>query len=246
MATTTPHAKGTRKSKKADPAFVEFLDAAGHELRVPITAMKGQLQLLQRRLRKEESREADLADLDRIMFQVERLNHSLEVLLEAAHVEQERLQIMPSSSDLVAVVQRVIATYSSASRAHTLTLNAPETPIVADVDRQRIELVLGVLLANALKYSSGGEIEVCISTDDGSVRVEVSDQGIGVKKEERNRIFQSYARGSNVENGGLGLGLYVAREVIARHQGRLGVRANHKGGSVFWFTLPLHALEGSD
>jgi signal transduction histidine kinase len=244
MATTTTRAKGKRK--KADPAFVEFLDAAGHELRIPITAMKGQLQLLQRRLRKEEGREADLSDLGRIMFQVERLNHSLEVLLEAAHIEQGKLHLMPSASDLVAVAQRVVSTYASASRTHTLAIHAPETPIVASIDRMRIELVLGILLANALKFSPGDEIEICISANDDCACVEVSDHGIGVKKEERSHIFQPYSRGSNVENGGLGLGLYVAREIIAQHQGRLGVRANHEAGSIFWFTLPLRGLEGGD
>ncbi|HEV8194435.1 MAG TPA: HAMP domain-containing sensor histidine kinase [Ktedonobacterales bacterium] len=244
MTTTTTHAKG--KSKKADPAFVDFLDTAGHELRVPITAMKSQLQLLQRRLRKEEGRDADLSDLGRIAFQVERLNQSLEVLLEAAHVEQGRLYLMPSTNDLVAIVQRSVSVYSSASRAHTLTLHAPETPIVASIDRQRIELVLGILLANALKYSPVGDIEVCVSVEDGSARVEVSDHGIGIKKEERSRVFQAYAHGSNVENSGLGLGLYVAREIVSQHGGRIGVRANRKDGSVFWFTLPLRTLKSSD
>ncbi len=244
MVTATTRDKG--KSKQTDPAFVEFLDTAGHELRGPITAMKGQLQLLQRRLRKEEGREDDLADLGRVLLQVERLNHSLEVLLEAAHVEQGRLHIMPSPNDLVAVVERVVSTYSSASRAHTLILHAPETPIVVSLDRQRIELVLSALLANAVKYSHGGDIDICVSADDDSARVEVSDHGIGVKKEDRGRIFQAYMRGSNVENNGLGLSLYVAREVVVRHGGHMGVRANRKGGSVFWFTLPLHALESGD
>lgn len=244
MASATTRAK--RKSGKGDPALVEFLDLAGHELRIPITAMKGQLQLMQRRLRKEEDREADLADVGRILFQVERMNHALEVVLEAAHIEQGRLHLMPAPNDLVGVVQRMVVTYSSASRAHTLALTAPETPLIANVDRARIELVLGILLTNALKYSSGGEIGIVVSADSAHARIEVSDQGIGVPKKDRARIFQPYTRGTNVENGGMGLGLFVARAVIARHSGRMGVRANREAGSTFWFTLPLHAHEDGD
>jgi signal transduction histidine kinase len=241
MATAT-----RRASTKMDSAFIEFLDVAGHELRVPITAMKGQLQLLQRRLRKEEGRDADLADLSRIMFQVERMNHTLEVMLDVAHIEQGRLDLMRSTCDLVAVARRVVSTYSPASRAHTLRLDAPETPIVGSMDRMRIELVLGILLGNALKYSSGGEIDVAISAGDDSARVEVSDHGVGVPQADRKRIFQPYTRGSNVENAGLGLGLYIAREIVRRHGGRMGVRANRNGGSTFWFTLPLSTRASND
>lgn len=239
MATSTTRAKG--KNGKTDPAIVEFLDTAGHELRGPITAMKGQLQLLQRKLRAQQGRDADLADIARVMFQVERLNHSLEVILEGAHVEQGRLRLMPSTNDLVGVVQRVVTIYSYASRAHTLTLHVPEAPIILSVDRQRIDLVLSVLISNAIKYSAGGEIDVTISTSDDCARVEVSDHGIGVLKEDRGRIFQAYTRGGNVENDGLGLSLYIARAVVSRHGGRMGFRANHPNGSVFWLTLPLHS-----
>ncbi len=70
-------------------------------------------------------------------------------------------------------------------------------------------------------------------------RIEISDRGIGVPPADRQRIFAAYTRGSNAENAGAGLGLYVCREVVRRSKGRIGVRGQHGGGSVFWFTLPL-------
>jgi signal transduction histidine kinase len=80
---------------------------------------------------------------------------------------------------------------------------------------------------------------VRLAREEDVVRVEVADRGIGVLPAERSRIFQAYERGSNAENAGAGLGLYVARETIRRHGGRMGVHSRSGGGSVFWFTVPL-------
>lgn len=223
----------------AGDALDEFLDLAGHELRTPITALKGQVQLLQRRLRKEPSRDADLADLGKMMYQIERLNHELDVYLEASHIARKRFDLLPAPSDLVAQSRRLVETFTAAANAHTLVLNAPDEQIVGTWDTRRLLMAIEALLTNALKFSRGGDIEVRVTRDGDMARVEVADRGIGVPSGERTRIFEAYNRGSNAENAGAGLGLYVVRETIRRHRGRVGMRARPGGGSVFWFTVPL-------
>src|SRR6185312_11204921 len=148
-----------------DNAFVRFLDLAGHDLRNPITVLKSQVQLLQRRLNREDGRDDDLRDLNRMAYQIERLNVGLETFLEAARIGRGQFYLVPDLSDLSVAIRRLIGTYESASRVHTVTLEAPDEPIIANWDMARIELVLASLLANALKYSSQGDVIVTVTCE---------------------------------------------------------------------------------
>jgi signal transduction histidine kinase len=217
----------------------DFLDIAGHELRIPITSLKGQVQLMQRRLRREEGRERDMADLDKIAYQVERLNHDLDIYLASVHIAQRRLQVFLEPVDLVPVLTRVVKMYAGGSSNHAVRLECDEESVVGDWDKRRIEQVVGVLIANALKYSPAGEVTVRLSTIHGIAHIEVCDRGLGVPAKERAKIFQAYVHGSNAANHGVGLGLYVARAIIKKMGGRIGVRPRLGGGSEFWIELPF-------
>lgn len=237
--------KTSRKAQNAttaDASFIEFLDLAGHDLRVPITAMKGQMQLMQRRLRRQEGRSAELGDVAKVLYQIERLHQNLATFLEAAHVAQRRLEVLPAENDLVVTIERLISIYDAGDQAHTIVFEHTDDRAHGIFDRPRVEIVLSALLGNALKYMSSGEVHVRLAVEDDTARIEVSDRGPGVPVGERRRIFDAYTTGSNIENPGVGLGLFVAREVVRLHKGRMGVRARRGGGSTFWFTLPLHAL----
>lgn len=221
----------------------EFLDIVGHELRTPITALKGHVQLLQRRLRKQEGRDSDLTELNKMVYQIERINHQLDVYLSASHLVRDKFAIMPAEMDLVAVVRRVVSVYDAGISGHTIELESDADEIRGTWDRRRIEEAVSALLTNAVKYSSGGSILVQISHSSTSARVQVHDRGVGVPAAERRSIFNAYTHGSNVENAGPGLGLHVAREAVRRQGGRIGVRARPGGGSVFWFTIPFMPTE---
>jgi signal transduction histidine kinase len=231
------------KLSSAQTALDDFLDVAGHELRIPLTAMKGRLQLLQRRLRREQEsgqeRARDLADLDLIAYQIERLNHELDLYLAAAHIAQGRLQVAPEPVDMVAIVERLTRVYAAGATAHSVRFERMDESLPGIWDRRRVELALGVLLGNALKYCSGGEVVVRLRPQAEGVRIAVQDRGIGVPPRDRRTIFEPYTHGSNVENYGVGLGLYVARAVVRKHGGRMGVRPRAGGGSIFWIELPL-------
>lgn len=225
-----------------ETAFIRFLDLAGHDLRNPITVLKSQVQLLQRRLHREGNRESDVRDLGRMAYQIERLTVGLDTFLEGARIAQGRFALMPEQCDLTAIARRLATLYGSASRAHTVTLQVPEEEIVATWDPSRVELALAVLLSNALKYSTKGEVQIRLTREPPFARVTVTDSGVGVPPDEASAIFDQYVSGSNVENHGVGLGLFVAREIVRRHGGDIGVTSPESGGATFWFTLPLAGL----
>ncbi len=217
----------------------EFLDLAGHELRAPITALKGQMQLLQRRLRAQPGREGDVAELNKMMYQLERLNHELDIYLDAMHVSRDQFELTPIECDIVAIANRIVAIYATGATGHNIRLEASEEHLIGIWDRKRLDEAISAMLSNAVKYGSNGDIVVRIFRDTRGARVEVLDRGIGVPVVDRHRIFAPYIQGSNVKNAGVGLGLAVAREAIRRHHGRIGIRARAGGGSIFWFVVPV-------
>jgi signal transduction histidine kinase len=238
---TDPEKQTTYSGGVPSGATDEFLALAGHELRSPITALKGHVQLLQRRLRRQSGRENDLTDLDKVMFQVERLTHELDVYLEAVHIARGQFELMPASCDLVAITERLVELYARGVVSHSVHLETAERELAGQWDRQRLQTTVASLLSNAVKFSRGGEVVLRLTREGPCARLEIADRGIGVPPADRQRIFAPYARGSNAENAGAGLGLFVSREIVRRSKGRIGVRGHHGGGSVFWFTLPLDA-----
>jgi signal transduction histidine kinase len=222
-----------------DNEFVRFLDLAGHDLRNPITVLKSQVQLLQRRLGREEGRDEDLREIGRMAYQIERLNVGLDTLVEAARIRQGRFQLMPDTCDLSKVMRRLAAIYETASRAHTITFESPYEPIIANWDTTRVELALAALLTNALKFTTQGDVVVKVTSEPPLARITVTDTGPGIPPGEETAIFEEYVTGSTTENAGVGLGLFVARQIVREHGGDIGVSAPKGGGASFWVTLPL-------
>lgn len=229
-------------SADEENAVLRFLDLAGHDLRNPIAVMKSQVQLLQRRFEREDRAPADIEDLGRIAYQIERLRSGLDTFLEAARIGQGRFILMAERCDLTAIARRIVKTYQVASRAHRITLQTPEEPIIARWDSMRVELALATLVSNALRYSSSGEVRVVLTREPSVARVTVTDSGVGIPPGEEEFIFGEYATGSNAENSGAGLGLYVVRTIVRGHGGDIGVTNPAEGGASFWFTLPLAGI----
>ena|SRR5690348_16860188 len=225
---------------EAERRRVDFLDIASHELRTPLTVLRGQVQLMQRRLRKQPEREVESAEVAKMLYQIERMANQLDVFLAAAHIAQRRFQVNPSEIDLVAAVRRALEAPLAGAMGHTIRFEAAPEQIIGEFDRKRIEELIGILLSSALKFSRGGEVALLLECrGEDTARIEVRDTGSGVPVSERRHIFDAYTTGSNAENAGAGLGLYVAREIVRRHHGKIGVRARRGGGSVFWVDLPV-------
>jgi signal transduction histidine kinase len=139
-----------------------------------------------------------------------------------------------------------VDTYTAGVSTHEFALDTDEDEIRGVWDRKRVHMALASLLANSVKFSAGGNVCVRMVVVEDNARIEVHDAGVGVRPADRYRIFEPYEHGSNVAHGGAGLGLFVTRAIVKRHQGRLGVRARPGGGSVFWLTMPMNFAQGED
>ncbi len=230
-----------------------FLSAAAHELKTPITSLRGFSQTNLRRLDKTGT--LDLARVRRafetIDQQSEKLERLVEQLLDVSRIESGRLVLHPEVTDIVRLVEAVVAAARARTPRHTIAIHAPDSLLVS-LDPLRIEQVLVNLLDNAAKFSpNGGPIDIEIGKGEAAtVHLSVTDRGIGISPDQRQRIFDRfYQAATPTYLGGLGLGLFVSRHIIELHGGRLEVEAPVEGGTRFVISLPAslaRALDGSE
>jgi signal transduction histidine kinase len=218
----------------------DFLSAAAHDLKTPLTALVGQAQLLELRARRNPTAPADLAGIQRIVGETERLKRLVVELLDVARAERGQLVGHREELDLVAVVQEACLRHSTA--LHPCVLECDE-PAAGVYDASRMMQLIDNLLENAVKYSPrGGEIHVAIGGDDGRVRLAVTDAGIGIPAGDLPHLFDRFHRGTNVDDrrfAGMGLGLYICRRIVEEHGGRIwAVSAGAEQGATFHVELP--------
>ena len=225
----------------------EFLSIAAHELRTPIAGLMGRAQLLLRQLRRDGRLEPERAarGLEGIAGQADKLSRLLNHLLDVSRLDACKLTLERQPTDLAALLQQVVADARVANDLHSITLAVPG-PVAAQVDPLRLEQVLANLLDNAIKFSpDGSPIEVVLSQPDGAaVELSVRDRGIGIPPEKRDRMFerfcQAHADGPNL---GLGLGLYISRQIVELHGGEIGAEFPPDGGTRFVVRLPVAPAE---
>jgi len=233
-----------RQAREEVAARDEFLSIASHELRTPVTALHVQVQMLQRVVERsgasvpEPVRERVTA-LDR---QVRRLSGLVGALLDLSRIRLGRLELVREPVDVSALAGEVAAPYQAdpeMANGSPVRVIAP-APAVGSLDRVRIEQVLGNLLANAVKFGEGMPVEVRVERNGERIRVAVIDHGVGLDADQCERIFSRFERAAPAQHyPGLGLGLYVAREIVEAHGGR--IRAEGAPGSGATFTLELPA-----
>ena len=237
------HARLFQEAQDAARARDQFLAVAAHELRSPLTSMKGFAQLLMRRVARTEGGDQWLTPLQTIDSQVNRVTGLVNRLLDVSRIEEKRLQLEVEPVDLVSVAIEAVREVQHAAEDHQIIATPHDQPIVVELDRARIEQVLFNLLDNAMKYSpTGTQVVVSVGVRDGEAVVRVRDQGPGIPHELRSRLFERYFRGaatSRPSSDGLGLGLYVAHGIVEAHGGRMWVEDAQGQGSVFVFSLPL-------
>src|SRR6266581_660852 len=174
-----------------------------------------------------------------------RLVELTEDLLDVTRLQAGRLTLFVEPTDLVALVQRVVTRLQMTTDRHTLSVSTEVKHLIAPVDPRRIEQVLSNLIGNAIKYSpEGGPIEISMREDVGveTAFISIRDAGIGIPAHQQTLIFGRFARADNARAyglGGTGLGLYLCRELIERHGGRIWFESAEGQGSTFFITLPL-------
>jgi PAS domain S-box-containing protein len=223
-----------------------LLSVASHELKNPLAALLGYAQLVTSRAQSGMPLSPrDHQGLIVIIEQAERLNKMLDALLDLSRLEQGRLELDRSSFNLAELAQRMLQEAESTVSQHTLTITLPETPVIVWGDELRIEQVVRNLIGNAAKYSPfGGQIDVRVEQHDDRACISVQDQGIGIPLEARPRLFQRFYRAPNAGTyniRGIGVGLYVVKEIMTLHGGTVDVQSTEGAGSTFTICLPLRA-----
>ncbi|MGB4398500.1 MAG: HAMP domain-containing sensor histidine kinase [Daejeonella sp.] len=221
----------------------EFMNVASHELKTPITNMKGYLQILKKAIMKENGSSVDL--LDKADNQVNKLTGLVNDLLDVTKIQAGQMIYHFSDLDISTVLTDVVSQSQFALHTHKITIeNNPA--IIVRGEKSRLEQVLTNLLSNAVKYSPNNDIIILNTVLIGDVvRISVKDFGIGIPAENQKHIFNKFYRGkeSSQQFSGLGLGLYISSEIIRRHGGTIGVSSD-TGGSEFYFFLPVATKNG--
>jgi PAS domain S-box-containing protein len=219
----------------------DFISIASHELKTPVTSLKGFAQVLQRRLKRQDDEESlrFLAIMDK---QLNKLTKLINDLLDISKMRQGKLDYREEPFDLDALSQEIVENLQAGTSTHQLLIEG-RTEAQVYGDRDRIGQVLINLLTNAIKYSPKADtVIVRVSKDHENAIVSVQDFGIGIAAAHHKQIFERFYQVTDPEEKtypGLGMGLYICAEIIERHHGRIWVESRKDQGSTFSFTLPL-------
>ncbi|KFE71034.1 ATP-binding protein [Hyalangium minutum] len=235
------HARLFREAQEAVRVREDFLTIASHELKTPLTPLSLRLANLERRLERGEP--VDPSSLRHARQHLLRLTSLINDLLDASRIESGGLALQPQPTRLDLLTEHVIhVTEGLYEAGHRILFHAPATPLQVLGDPYRLEQVIANLLENALKYSpDGGTIHVSLEPRGDTALLSVSDPGIGIPADQQEHLFERYFRARNVSPrsyGGLGLGLYICRDIVARHGGRIWVESEVDRGSTFYVALP--------
>jgi PAS domain S-box-containing protein len=226
----------------------EFLSIASHELRTPLTPIKLNLQRLDRMARSGTIEAVPIEAIRKLVEvsdrQLTRLTLLIDDLLDVARITAGKLTLNPETQNLAEVVREACERYAvqAAASGTVLELQAGDA-VPLRFDRLRIEQVVINILANAMKYAPGEPVTIAVKRTSAGATVSVQDRGPGIAKEHLHRIFDRFERGDTPRNvGGLGLGLYISRQIIEAHGGQLRVESEAGHGATFIFDLPAAAL----
>jgi len=218
----------------------EFLAIASHELRTPLSTLVLRLGLLERHAVSGDLNQVQ-SSVNRAKDQTERMRRLVDRLLDVSQLASGRLKLELEAGDLGEVVKEALERFSEvASNAKCeLRVTAP-SGINTLIDKFRLDEAIGNVVSNAIKYGAGKPVSVELKAKDGKATVVVQDRGIGIPEEDLSRIFGRFERTSISHNyGGLGLGLYIAKQVIEQHEGSIRAENRSGGGARIVIELPL-------
>jgi signal transduction histidine kinase len=237
--------------KELDRMKSQFLSIASHELKTPITAMSGFLQVALRRVRRlaesdasspvGESLRGVTEQLEVVYRQTGKLARLVDELLDVSRIQTGRIEFRYGDVDLSELATEVASRMQLTTTTHTISVREGSESVVT-ADRDHLEQVLNNLVTNAIKYSpTGGSITIDVRPEGSGVRMSVTDEGIGIPEKELEAIFGLFYRSPDRaarDAAGMGLGLYISREIVVRHGGRIWAESAGKRGSVLNVVIP--------
>jgi len=237
------------KLKKLDRIKTDFLNVTSHELRTPMAAIKGYIQMLLKQTLGEVNKDQESA-LEVILRNTDRLDHLVQDILDISRLESGTMKFVPEKTDISKMIKESLQTMQYTAEMKNIKINTElgkNIPVLT-IDQERIKQVITNLVDNAIKFSpSNSTVMIRAKKDKNDVLVEVQDFGRGIPKNKQKKIFERFYQvesGMDRKFGGVGLGLAISQGVVKSHGGNIWVDNSTKGkGSTFKFNLPIDSVE---
>lgn len=219
----------------------DFIAMVSHELRTPLTLLQAHVQMLASRAKKAKD-ELNMISLDKAQIQVKRMSSLINGFLNVSSFGAGKIYLNPQVFQMDALLNEIVEEMVLITKSHTISLQNCSA-LTVKADRDKIGQVLNNFLSNAIKYSpKGGNIKVSCKELKGMAQISVKDEGVGIKLEDQEKLFDRYYRIETAHTStisGFGLGLYLSAEIIKRHSGKVWVESEIGKGSIFYFNIPL-------
>jgi signal transduction histidine kinase len=220
----------------------DFISMVSHELKTPMTSLNGYLQILDKKAQKSQDTFA-VGALDKSLKQVVKMTSMINGFLNVSRLESGKIHIDKSHFDMAQLVKEAEEESLASVTSHRIVFAPVEpTPVIAD--RDKIGQVVTNLISNAVKYSpQNSTIKVACVTVNGIAMLSVQDEGIGIAPDHIDHLFDRFYRVESKDTksiAGFGIGLYICKEIIDRHEGTIAAKSEVGKGSTFYFTLPVH------
>lgn len=217
----------------------QFMVIVSHELKTPLTVIKGNLELLEYDMQEDEQK---LVLVKRAMTHVDKLTNLIVDLLDVSKIQSGRLELKMTTFDLTEFLTEIINSIQQTSASHTIAFNHSKEKLTICADVERLEQVVINLLTNAIKYSPDAKL-VTVNADvrQNQVIITVKDEGIGIAPEDMDKIFTRFFRVQGLSSNfpGSGVGLYISSEIVKQHGGDIWAESELNKGSTFYFTIPV-------
>jgi len=238
--------------EQANTLKEHFLSMASHELKTPITSIRGQAQLGMRRLAKQADLPAEVAPLRTALERIDQLTHRLQSLvddlLDLSILRSGKMTLRATRCDVGAMCREVITEQQSLS-SRSIELEVPSSPVVLQADCERLSQVMTNVVANAIKYSpENSSVQVRVRQSRHAALIRVHNEGSTIPREQQTHIFEPFYRTPDAQSSskkGWGLGLAISKQVVERHGGRIGVASSQEKGVTFTIELPFFLDEPS-
>jgi len=231
------------EEKALDKRKDDFISTATHELKTPVMSIRLFAEIVERQTKKMGDK-IGLESVKELNIQLDRLTALMNYLLDVAKIQQGKLKLEKDFFDVNVFIKEVITVVKSISIEHIIKFTK-KTDKEMYADRERISQVLTNLISNAIKYSDKGtKVIVKSAHDKENIIISIQDFGFGIPKSEQKLIFSRFYRANSaIDNNisGIGLGLYVAMQIIKAHQGKMWVKSAENKGSTFYFSIPIKA-----